>query len=309
MMKKYFLLILFFTGFTRIAGQDLSRVRYRDMIFKSVSITANQSYRSAGMPKAKSRDYLIDIYQPKNDTRTGRPLIIWIHGGGFKFGHKRTRGTPIWSKTFARRGYVCIAMNYRRSKGNPLGNFREMLGSCYNAMDDLNHLVAWSKKNAKKLGIDTSRIILAGNSAGGMIALQSAYSSLNNMAILAKRSDSLTASKTVNQNNAVAVINFWGAVFDSTWLKNADVPIVSAHGTLDRVVPFDHLIVPVYGSAVVHRQAGVFKIPNSLKAYQGYTHELQRPFHPIFYSKKAKNRWLEAGQFAADFLFDKVIKN
>lgn len=279
------------------------------MIFKSVSITANQSYRSAGMPKAKSRDYLIDIYQPKNDSRTGRPLIIWIHGGGFKFGHKRTRGTPIWSKTFARRGYVCIAMNYRRSKRNPLGNFREMLSSCYNAMDDLNHLVAWSKQNAGKLGIDTNRIILAGNSAGGMIALQSAYSSLNNMAVLAKRSDSLTASRIVNQNNAAAVINFWGAVFDSTWLKNARVPIVSAHGTLDRVVPFDHLIVPVYGSAVVHRQAALFDIPNSLKAYQGYTHELQLPFHPIFYSKKAKNRWLEAGQFAADFLYEKVIKN
>jgi poly(3-hydroxybutyrate) depolymerase len=279
------------------------------MIFKSVSITPNQSYRSAGMQKAKSRDYLIDIYQPKNDSKTGRSLIIWIHGGGFKFGHKRTRGTPIWSKTFARRGYVCIAMNYRRSKRNPLGNFREMLSSCYNAMDDLNHLVAWSKQHAKKLGIDTNRIILAGNSAGGMIALQSAYSSLNNMAILAKRSDSLTASKIVNQNNAAAVINFWGAVFDSTWLKNENVPIVSAHGTLDRVVPFDHLIVPVYGSAVIHRQAGLFKIPNSLKAYQGYTHELQLPFHPIFYSKKAKNRWLEAGQFAADFLFEKVIKN
>lgn len=308
MVKNYLCFFLVFGCLFQTAAQNQSPQRYKDLVFKSVDVTANQSYRSADMQKAKDRDYRMDIYQPKNDKLLNRPLVIWIHGGGFKFGNKKTRGTPLWSRTFARRGYVCIAMNYRRSKGNPLGNFKEMLNSCYNAMEDLDHLIEWSKKNAKKLGIDTSKIIVAGNSAGAMIAMQSAYSSSRDMAGIAKRDDSLKASDLVNRNNIKGVINFWGALFDSTWMKNANIPVVSVHGTFDRVVPFDHLIIPVYGSAVIHRQAEVFMIPNQLKVYEGLAHELQRPFHPIFYSKKAKNRWLAAGQFAADFIFWNVLK-
>ena len=304
-LKLLFFFILC-TVVTEVHAQTAAE-RYKDAVFKSVKFTANESYKSGQTATAKKRDYLLDIYEPSNDEGIKRPLVIWLHGGGFKFGNKRSRGIPIWSRSFARRGYVCIAMNYRKSSGIPVRNYNDMLDGCYSAMEDLGHLVEWCKKNAEKLRIDTGKIIVAGNSAGSIVALQSAYTSLFEMGYRAGKRDSSKLSHVINPNNIGAVINFWGAIFDSTWLHNSQVPVVSVHGTDDGIVPYEHEDMPLYGSAVVHRQADKLNIPNVLKSYKGYRHELQRPFHPFVFGKKAKKRWLDAGQFAADFLYENVL--
>ena len=100
-----------------------------------------------------------------------------MHGGGFKFGSKKARSTRIWSKNFAHKGYLCAAINYRLSKKNPLRNFKALVKGCYEAIEDLEQAIVFFKKNNALYRIDTNCIILAGNSAGAMIALQSIYSS------------------------------------------------------------------------------------------------------------------------------------
>ena len=301
-MINRFLLFLICIVFVIHAQSQQRAERYKDLVFESVTFLPNQSYKAQEMAAAKKRDYLLDIYEPANDSELNRPVIIWLHGGGFKFGNKRARGIPIWAKSFAQRGYVSIAMNYRKSFGLPARNYNDMLEGCYSAMEDLGHVILWCKKNAGKLRIDTNKIIVAGNSAGSIVALQSAYTSLSEIAERRGKTATGKHQETINQNNIYAVVNFWGAIFDSSWLKNSEVPVVSVHGSRDGIVPYEFDEIPLYGSAVISRQADNFRIPNALKTYTGLRHELQQTFHPFIFGKKAKNRWLMAGQFAADFL-------
>ena len=286
-------------------GQEL-RVKYRDLFFAHVSVEKNISYKTKLQAGTKTRYYLMDLYQPAEDTSLYRPLIIWIHGGGFKFGTKKTRGTPLWSSSFAQRGYVCAAVNYRLSKKRPLARFNDLADGCYEGIEDIQEVVSFLKKNSRLYHIDTNRIVLAGNSAGGIIALQAVYSSLAELSKLAGRTDSLTATISYNNMRIAAVINFWGAVFDPSWLQHANIPVVSVHGSKDRVVPYDHK-GPLFGSLVIHLQADLLHIPNELKTYEGWGHELQKHFNPILTGRKAKKHWLEAGQFAADFLYRQLF--
>jgi hypothetical protein len=105
-----------------------------------------------------------------------------------------------------------------------------------------------------------------------------------------------------------AVINFWGAIFDLDWLKNARVPIVSVLGNKDNIMPPTHKSAPLYGGIDIHEKADALGIPNQLKVFDGYSHELQKNFNPFFSSKATQKRWLEAGQFAADFLYKSLFK-
>src|ERR1700761_3535569 len=120
-----------------------------------------------------------------------------MHGGGFKFGSKEAKGIQLWCKTFARRGYVCAAINYSLSKKYPIFNFDEMKRSCYYAVQDAKSAMVYFKKHYKEYNIDPDKIILAGNSAGGMIALQAAYSSNYELSKFAGIADVTSDNKSI----------------------------------------------------------------------------------------------------------------
>ena len=209
-MLKYspvFLALLFFSSFAQS-----QKLRYKDLIFTDVTIDKDLSY-NLNAPEDNRKAYLYDLYQPAGDQAQNRPLIIWMHGGGFKYGSKNAKGIELWSKTFAQRGYVCAGLNYRLSKKNPLFHFDVLQQSCYDAVQDSKLAVEYFKKNAKRFHIDPNKIILAGNSAGGMIALQAAYS--NNLELAKQTGVTLTdaSAKSTERLKVAAVINYWGGIF------------------------------------------------------------------------------------------------
>ena len=289
-----------------VEAQTAKSVKYKDMVFSDAAITEKLSYNTIDSTLEK-KPYLFDLYQPAGDSTANRPLIIWMHGGGFKFGSKDAKGIKLWSKTFAQRGYVCAAINYRLSKKYPIFNFSELQKSCYYAVQDAKMAVAYFKKHYKEYGIDPDKIILAGNSAGGMIALQAAFSTDAELAKVA----GITSAENDKYGpfKVAGVINFWGGVFDLDWLKNKQVPIVGVYGSTDKIVSPTHKDTPLYGTLDIHNKADALHIPNKIKVFEGYSHELQKHFNPLFSGgDDTQKRWLEAGQFAADFIYDNVIK-
>jgi predicted esterase len=292
------------------AAQETERpVKFKDFVFEAVRVQKNLLYKTNPAAGIKQKYYRFDFYEPAADSSITRPLIIWLHGGGFKFGKKKSGGQPVWSKTFARRGYTCAAVNYRLSKKHPLKNFEDFIRGCAAAIEDINHAIQYFKLHCATFRIDTSRIILAGNSAGGMIALQAIYSSPAEIATLTHRGDSTSSIAHLhNPQHIAGVINYWGALFDLHWLRNATVPIVSVHGKKDRIVPYNNNKAGIFGSLAIHRMADSLQIPNSLKIYEKYAHELQKHFNPFFAGRSAKKRWLEAGRFAAGFLYDQLFR-
>lgn len=282
--------------------------RYKDPIFTDITVVRNITY-SSNIPRGqKPKRYQLDLYFATADSLRNRPLVIWMHGGGFKFGSKRAVSSRIWSKEFARRGYLSASINYRQSKRKTLRSFDALAKSCYDAMQDLTAAARYLKNNNGTYPFDTSRIILAGNSAGAMIALHSVYSSEADLAKHVNYNDSNTHSTIHNPNNIVAIINFWGAIFDPQWLQNGKVPIVSVHGRKDRIVPYAENGSGLYGSSIIHRTADSLGIPNRLNTYDRYGHELQKHFIPILRSGATKRRWMAAGRFAADFLYEELKK-
>jgi acetyl esterase/lipase len=102
----------------------------------------------------------------------GRPAacVIVVHGGGWDNG-ARTQ-LPELNHWLARRGYAVAAISYRLAPQHQWPTPR----------DDLRAALAFLKARAAELSIDSTRLVLLGRSAGGQIALTSAYT-LNDPAI------------------------------------------------------------------------------------------------------------------------------
>jgi acetyl esterase/lipase len=109
------------------------------------------------------RDLRCDVYTPP-DSRTGRPAVLLVHGGGWRGGDKtQLRGYGI---SLGRSGYVCVATEYRLVGESPWPA----------QIHDVKAALRWMRANADKLGIDPDRIALEGNSAGAHLVLFAAGS-------------------------------------------------------------------------------------------------------------------------------------
>ena len=102
------------------------------------------------------RDLHLDVIYPENKGRY--PALVMIHGGAWRSGTKEMEH-PM-GQYAAAHGYVAVPVEYRMS-----------LEAKYpNAVYDIKAAIRWIKANANRFSIDTSRIAIEGNSAGGQLA-------------------------------------------------------------------------------------------------------------------------------------------
>ncbi len=93
----------------------------------------------------------------------GRPAVIMVHGGGWRSGERSD--FPSWDAWLADEGYVVFDIDYRLS---PPPSWQD-------APSDVACAVGWVKENATRYGVDPERVVLMGRSAGGHLALLTAY--------------------------------------------------------------------------------------------------------------------------------------
>jgi len=112
------------------------------------------AYTASGLP-----EHTLDVYRPlKNAEGRPRPVVLYLHGGGFRILSKDTHW--LMSLAFARRGYVVFTINYRLAPEHPFPA----------AIEDSGAALLWVAKNAARFGGDPERIVLAGESAGANLA-------------------------------------------------------------------------------------------------------------------------------------------
>lgn len=104
----------------------------------------------------------LDLYR-RDRAAPSAPLVITIHGGSWRGGSRRD--LPELNSHLAARGYVVASLSYRFAPEFPHPA----------ATDDVNAAIEYLKANASGLGVDQARIALIGRSAGGQLALLSAY--------------------------------------------------------------------------------------------------------------------------------------
>lgn len=122
-------------------------------------------YKNIPYKKVNNLQLSFDFY-PSN-TNEISPCIVVIHGGSWREGDSQQ--LPKLNSYLADRGYNVASINYRKAPEytNP--------APVEDTRDAINYIV----ENCKELKVDTSNFVLIGRSAGGQIALLSAYTFKN----------------------------------------------------------------------------------------------------------------------------------
>jgi len=240
-MQKVIIYLLFLNVFTSnllIAQDTVCSETYRTYVYKTEDTT----------------NLLVDVFLPF-DTMKNRTCILYLHGGGFMGGKRHYYNQFEFYHYFASQGVVVTSMSYRytmKDKGfNCRTPAKEKIHAFREAAIDINDCVDFLLRNATALGIDSSKIIIAGSSAGAEACLHAAYMPL-------KKKDRIG-----DENFRFAgVISMAGALADTSWITRENaIPTLLFHGTCDKLVP--------YGAAAHHYCDE--KRPGYLMLYGGHS--------------------------------------
>lgn len=119
--------------------------------------------RVVEFPTSESQKLSALLWEPAAETIATRPTIVMLHGGGFASGSPADMAPT--ASLLADRGYSVFSIEYRLA---PPERWKD-------ATDDVVHFMQWLEVNRLSQGIESTKVVLLGNSAGGSLALNVAY--------------------------------------------------------------------------------------------------------------------------------------
>ncbi len=144
----------------------------RDATRDGPACPQNQSGDPAGKASDDEDCLLLNVFTPQQQG-TRRPVLVWIHGGGFNIGFSGARQydpTPLVQEG----GVVVVSINYRLgtlgllttqsldTNAEPSGNY---------AIRDQQAALRWVQRNIAGFGGDPRNVTIAGESAGAASVL------------------------------------------------------------------------------------------------------------------------------------------
>jgi len=217
------------------------------------------------------RKLAVDLYIPYK-AEPG-PTVFYIHGGGWANGSKEQY--VLWYLPYLELGMRVVAVQYRLSGVAPAPAGAE----------DCACALRWMFRNAAKYGIDTRRVVVTGGSAGGHLALLTAF---GGSGVDCPDAEGPTP-------RAAAVINYYGPtdlarLIDGVsgsvkrwlrasqpieemarrlspiaWVRAGLPPVLTLHGEADAVVPVDQ-------ARRLHAALDSAHAPNQLVTIPGGAH-------------------------------------
>ena len=201
----------------------------------------------SNIPYDQYKETVLDILQPKEQSKEKRPGVIIIHGGGWVNGTKEQR-VEYAALKYVAHGFVVANVEYRLAR----------TATAPAAVSDVLKAAQWFYKHAGKYHVDPRRIVVTGDSAGGHLAL---------MVAMTPRSAKLGPPAKI-----AAVVNFYGITdvadqlegphmqkYAVTWVPEQEgrrelakrvspityvrkdlPPILTLHGDADKTVPYEH---------------------------------------------------------------------
>ncbi|WP_340114128.1 T9SS type A sorting domain-containing protein [Maribellus mangrovi] len=289
-----FILLLIGLAFQAV-GQEF---RYTKKIFGEIDTLKNVEYAQAewlnnpiglladynihdGEQSTELRPLFMDLFLPKNDTVAKRPVIIFSHSGAFLTGSRLADDIVAFCDSFARQGYVTATIDYRLGMGADVTRFLGVIvglsvseenayRAAYRATQDGRAAIGYLKQNADFYGIDSSRVFLAGSSAGAIQDLSVLY--LDQEQEIPENTQNAPPLGSLDEigpsgsyASPDAVVAMWGATWNTSYIENKQTPLLLMHGENDNIVPFKKGI-PLVGS-VPDNPLVKFKMPETYGSY------------------------------------------
>lgn len=260
------------------------------LCFLSLNVLAQERYKEEITDSSKvetvtyafkdGKSLEMDVYSPAFDNQAKRPLIFYVHGGGFSGGSRNEPGIQAFCKRLARHGYVVSSISYRLTREGKESGFGcdcpavDKRNTFNDAVEDLQDATFFMIKNRDKMGIDPQKIILSGSSAGAETVLNTGYQPPYCYGL-----DSGPVSYA-------GVISMAGAIPDTSRIfKESAIPSLLFHGTCDNLVPYasaphhyckknepGYLIL--YGSYTIAQKLKKLGTPCWLYTYCNSSHEI-----------------------------------
>ena len=245
-----------------------------------VALTGDIPYAGTKNPRQ-----MLDLLLPKTPKAKALPVIVYVHGGGWQAGNKKTGGRRIWSYV-ASGDYAGVAVGYRLSGE---AKWPAQIHDCKAA-------IRWVRANAKKHGLDADRIAVWGSSAGGHLVAMLGTSGDD------KAMEGKLGPHAETSSRVACVVDFFGPtdllklirdkkarddersplfqLIGGSLLKNVakatsgnpityvskdDPPFLIVHGTKDPLVPHSQ-------SKLLHAALGKAKVSSTLLTVDGGGH-------------------------------------
>ncbi|MBJ7325895.1 MAG: alpha/beta hydrolase [Chthoniobacterales bacterium] len=265
------------------------------------NVVMNNAVKFADVVDYKGRptELFVDVYQPEGDPATNRPVVMLVHGGGFRTSGVRTQKYIVhFANELARRGFVAVSVDYRQRDGKDMPTPADELPALKDAAADALTALQWVRQHGADYGYDPEKIFVAGGSAGGRITAALACrenGDTGGLPMTDKFSTTEPPSSVTSESGAdynrkglIAAAIFWGGPepeFRCFTVDGGDLPCVLIHGTYDSTVPAD-------GSASLHDKLARSGVPTRLHFLNGYEHSLKETADASADAKPQAAQWM-----------------
>lgn len=236
-----------------VAQSSPSDLQSSVALFQKVRTVPNLVY-----VRANGWDGKLDVYAQRSEAPA--PTVIFIHGGGWVRGTKEASVLTVLP--YIAMGYSVVNVEYRLAE----------VSLAPAAIEDCRCALRWVVEHAKEYNFDATRLIVAGASAGGHLALTTG--------MIPTSAGFDRSCQTPAEPRVAAIVNFFGITdiadlldgpnkkpfpegwpYTVQWLGNqpnrADVakasspltyvragvpPTISIHGDADPLVPYAHSV-------------------------------------------------------------------
>ncbi len=218
MLKNFFTFLLLFT-----VTISISQVLYKNPVYTEINKSTHTYSNHLNSPLK------FDFYKAKANKQL-TPLVVYVHGGGFSSGKRDEKDFVDFAKKLAEYGYAVASVSYRLTmKGIGFGcnvDSDKKIAAINTASYDVNLAVNYILKKNNQFNIESSKIILAGSSAGAETVLNTVYT----------YKDSILPPDF----SYAGVIGMAGAITSLNNInENTAIPTQLFHGTGDRLVPYN----------------------------------------------------------------------
>lgn len=207
------------------------------LLMEARAATPEKSYANLAYSAPRGKQLRLDLYVPTGVKQP--PLIVWFHGGGWRYGDKRIR---FFLRDLTSQGFAVATVQYRLTWSAHWPAQRE----------DCLAAIRWLRSNADRYGYRQDGMGLGGDSAGGhlaaLVGLLEKKTRIKAVATLYPVTDLLELGEIFRSNPRNLLVRLFGAPFDATRNQAIEASPVNhvsrrapaflfIHGDADQTVP------------------------------------------------------------------------